>query len=169
MAIEREHRIAREQPLEALQVRRFGDVLVETGVDRGLDVRVLAVAAQGDEPCRQVVAVLPNPAGEIEPAHDRQTEIDEREIDEINAKLAPSAGTCMVMGTASTMALCTEALGMMLPGGACPPAVMDQERRFLEALQAASYWERGGDILIIFDGERRQRLRFSAVLPGVRR
>ncbi len=27
----------------------------------------------------------------------------------------PSAGTCMVMGTASTMALCTEALGMMLP------------------------------------------------------
>lgn len=49
---------------------------------------------------------------------------------------------------------------------ACPPAVMDQERRFLEALQAASYWERGGDILIIFDGERRQRLRLSAVLPS---
>jgi putative lipoprotein len=48
---------------------------------------------------------------------------------------------------------------------ACPPAVMDQERRFLEALQAASYWERRGDILIIFDGERRQRLRLLAVLP----
>jgi uncharacterized membrane protein len=44
---------------------------------------------------------------------------------------------------------------------------MDQEQRFLEALQAASYWERGGDILIIFDGERRQRLRLSAaVLPS---
>lgn len=51
---------------------------------------------------------------------------------------------------------------------ACPPAVMDQERRFLEALQAASYWERGGDILIIFDGERRQRLRLSAVSASPR-
>ncbi|HKU69278.1 MAG TPA: dihydroxy-acid dehydratase, partial [Burkholderiales bacterium] len=63
----------------------------------------------------------------------RATEIDEREINEINAKLAPSAGTCMVMGTASTMALCTEALGMMLPGGACPPAVMAERMRHAEA------------------------------------
>jgi len=63
----------------------------------------------------------------------RAGEVDEREIGEINAKLAPSAGTCMVMGTASTMALCTEALGMMLPGGACPPAVMAERMRHAEA------------------------------------
>jgi dihydroxy-acid dehydratase len=63
----------------------------------------------------------------------RASEIDEREINDINAKLAPSAGTCMVMGTASTMALCTEALGMMLPGGACPPAVMAERMRHAEA------------------------------------
>jgi dihydroxy-acid dehydratase len=63
----------------------------------------------------------------------RAAEIDEREIAEVNAKLAPSAGTCMVMGTASTMALCTEALGMMLPGGACPPAVMAERMRHAEA------------------------------------
>jgi dihydroxy-acid dehydratase len=63
----------------------------------------------------------------------RANEIGEREINEINAKLAPSAGTCMVMGTASTMALCTEALGMMLPGGACPPAVMAERMRHAEA------------------------------------
>ena len=63
----------------------------------------------------------------------RAGEIDEREINEVNAKLAPSAGTCMVMGTASTMALCTEALGMMLPGGACPPAVMAERMRHAEA------------------------------------
>jgi dihydroxy-acid dehydratase len=63
----------------------------------------------------------------------RAKEIDEREINEVNAKLAPSAGTCMVMGTASTMALCTEALGMMLPGGACPPAVMAERMRHAEA------------------------------------
>jgi dihydroxy-acid dehydratase len=63
----------------------------------------------------------------------RAAEIGEREINEIGAKLAPSAGTCMVMGTASTMALCTEALGMMLPGGACPPAVMAERMRHAEA------------------------------------
>jgi heat shock protein HslJ len=50
----------------------------------------------------------------------------------------------------------------------CPPAVMDQERRFLDALQAAASWERGGDILLIFDGERRQRLRLSALPPSPR-
>lgn len=37
-------------------------------------------------------------------------------------ELAPTAGTCSVMGTASTMACVTEALGLMLPGGAAPPA-----------------------------------------------
>jgi len=63
----------------------------------------------------------------------RAGEIDQQEIDAVNAKLAPSAGTCMVMGTASTMALCTEALGMMLPGGACTPAVMSERMRHAEA------------------------------------
>jgi len=42
----------------------------------------------------------------------------------------------MVMGTASTMALCTEALGMMLPGGACIPAVMAERMRNAEATGA---------------------------------
>jgi len=63
----------------------------------------------------------------------RATEISEQEIGEINNKLAPSAGTCMVMGTASTMALCTEAMGMMLPGGSCVPAVMADRLRQAEA------------------------------------
>ena len=51
---------------------------------------------------------------------------------------------------------------------ACAPALMDQEQRFLVALQAAASWERSGDILIIFDGERRQRLRLCAVAPPPR-
>jgi dihydroxy-acid dehydratase len=63
----------------------------------------------------------------------RAGEIDAQEIHAVNARLAPSAGTCMVMGTASTMALCTEALGMMLPGGACIPAVMSERLRHAEA------------------------------------
>jgi dihydroxy-acid dehydratase len=63
----------------------------------------------------------------------RAGEIGEREIGEVESKLVPSAGTCMVMGTASTMALCAEALGMMLPGGACIPAVMSERLRHAEA------------------------------------
>ena len=66
----------------------------------------------------------------------RAGEIDEREINEVNAKLAPTAGTCMVMGTASTMALCTEAMGMMLAGGASIPAVMADRIRNAEATGA---------------------------------
>ncbi|HBB85610.1 MAG TPA: dihydroxy-acid dehydratase, partial [Sulfitobacter sp.] len=66
----------------------------------------------------------------------RAGEIDEREIEEINGKLAPGAGTCMVMGTASTMALVSEAMGMMLPGGASIPAVHADRLRHAEATGA---------------------------------
>ncbi len=38
--------------------------------------------------------------------------------------IARSAGTCMTMGTASTMACVTEAMGFSLPGAASVPAVM---------------------------------------------
>jgi dihydroxy-acid dehydratase len=48
--------------------------------------------------------------------------VGEEEINAINAALAPTAGHCMVMGSASTMAVCSEAMGMMLPGGAAIPA-----------------------------------------------
>jgi dihydroxy-acid dehydratase len=66
----------------------------------------------------------------------RAAEIDDEEINEVNSKLCPTAGTCMVMGTASTMALCSEALGMMLPGGAAIPAVLAERMRNAEATGA---------------------------------
>jgi dihydroxy-acid dehydratase len=62
----------------------------------------------------------------------RAGELSDDEIDEVNAELAPTIGSCGVMGTASTMALATEALGMMLPGGACVPAVHAERRRLAE-------------------------------------
>jgi len=62
----------------------------------------------------------------------RATEISQDEIEEITNNLVPSAGTCGVMGTASTMACITEALGMMLPGGATIPAVMADRLRHAE-------------------------------------
>ena len=66
----------------------------------------------------------------------RAGEIDAQELNEVNAKLAPTAGTCMVMGTASTMACCAEALGMMLPQGAAIPAVHAERLRHAEATGA---------------------------------
>jgi len=53
----------------------------------------------------------------------RRGEIDRDTIDRAESQLAPTSGTCGVMGTASTMACLTEALGLMLPGGASVPAV----------------------------------------------
>lgn len=52
----------------------------------------------------------------------RAGRVEESELDQINQALAPTDGHCMVMGTASSMAVCAEALGMMLPGGAAIPA-----------------------------------------------
>jgi len=62
----------------------------------------------------------------------RAGEIDADEIEQITDQLVPSTGTCCVMGTASTMALVTEALGMMLPGGAAIPATVADRRRHAE-------------------------------------
>ena len=55
--------------------------------------------------------------------------LGETEINEISGHLMPTSGTCMVMGTASTMACISEALGMMLPGGASIPAVNSDRMR----------------------------------------
>ena len=44
-------------------------------------------------------------------------------------RLMPSHGTCMVMGTASTMACISEVLGFMLPGSASIPAVHSEALR----------------------------------------
>ena len=49
-------------------------------------------------------------------------ELSNGEIAEIESTLFNTAGTCTVMGTASTMALMAETLGMALPGAASPPA-----------------------------------------------
>jgi dihydroxy-acid dehydratase len=62
----------------------------------------------------------------------RAGELTDQQINEVNSELAPTIGFCGVMGTASTMALATEALGMMLPGGATVPAVHAERRRLAE-------------------------------------
>ena len=63
----------------------------------------------------------------------RAGEIDQAGIDKIESRLVTTAGTCAVMGTASTMACITEALGMALPGTAAIPATHADRLRASEA------------------------------------
>jgi dihydroxy-acid dehydratase len=63
----------------------------------------------------------------------RAGEVSESGIDEIEGNLATTAGTCAVMGTASTMACIAETLGMTLPDTAAIPAVHADRLRAAEA------------------------------------
>lgn len=60
------------------------------------------------------------------------------EIDEAEGRLVTTAGTCAVMGTASTMAAIAEAIGMTLPGTAAIPAVHADRLRAAEATGVAA-------------------------------
>jgi dihydroxy-acid dehydratase len=63
----------------------------------------------------------------------RSGKVSSSEIEFIEGNLATTAGTCAVMGTASTMASIAEALGMALPGSAAIPAVHADRLRAAEA------------------------------------
>jgi dihydroxy-acid dehydratase len=63
----------------------------------------------------------------------RAGQLSRAEIEGIEGNLATTAGTCAVMGTASTMACLVEALGMALPGTAAIPAVHADRLRAAEA------------------------------------
>ena len=114
------------------------------GCDKTVPAQLMA-AASADIPSIQVVTgpMLSGTHGEerIGACTDcrrfwgeyRGGRIDEEEINEIEGRLVPTAGTCGVMGTASTMACMVEALGMMLPGGATIPAVAADRLRHAEA------------------------------------
>lgn len=62
----------------------------------------------------------------------RAGEIDRAKLERSRDRLTPTPGTCMVMGTASTMACIAETLGFVLPGGASIPAVLSERLRFGE-------------------------------------
>jgi dihydroxy-acid dehydratase len=68
----------------------------------------------------------------------RAGEVGDREISEVEGQLAVTAGTCAVMGTASTMACIAEALGLILPGTAAIPAVHADRLRAAEATGTAA-------------------------------
>ena len=62
----------------------------------------------------------------------RSETITEQEIHKVEGRLATTAGTCPIMGTASTMACVAESLGLALPGSAAIPAVNSDRLRAAE-------------------------------------
>jgi len=135
MAMETEEMI-RAQPMDA--------VIVIGGCDKTLPAQVMA-AISADLPT-VVIPVGPMVVGHHKGevlgactdcrrlwAKYRAGEIDDGEIDAVNARLAPSVGTCMVMGTASTMACMIEVMGLALPTSATIPAPHAERFRLAEA------------------------------------
>jgi dihydroxy-acid dehydratase len=135
MAMDTEEMI-RAQPMDA--------VIVIGGCDKTLPAQIMA-AVSADLPT-VVIPVGPMVVGHYKGevlgactdcrrlwAKYRSGEIDEAEIEAVNGRLAPSVGTCMVMGTASTMACITETLGLSLPMSATIPAPHAERFRLAEA------------------------------------
>ena len=135
MAMDTEEMI-RAQPMDA--------VVVIGGCDKTLPAQVMA-AASVNLPTIVVPTgpmVVGHHRGEVLGActdcrrfwaQHRAGTVDVAEIELISGRLAPSVGTCMVMGTASTMACIIEALGLALPMSAAAPAVLADRRRIAEA------------------------------------
>jgi dihydroxy-acid dehydratase len=135
MSIDVEEMI-RAQPMDA--------VVLVGGCDKTVPAQLMG-AASADVPAVQLIAGPMMPTsfhGERLGActdcrrfwaMHRAGKVDEKGIDEVEGNLATTAGTCAVMGTASTMASIAEALGMALPGTAAIPAVHADRLRAAEA------------------------------------
>ena len=135
MSIDVEEMI-RAQPMDA--------VVLVGGCDKTVPAQLMG-AASADRPAVQLLAGPMMPTsfrGERLGActdcrrfwaMHRAGTVDARGIEEIEGNLATTAGTCAVMGTASTMAAIAEALGMALPGTAAIPAVHADRLRAAEA------------------------------------
>lgn len=124
------------QPMDA--------VVLLGGCDKTLPAQIMG-AASADRPAI-VVTAGPMLTGRFEGARlgactdcrrfwseHRAGTIDAARMEAIQGELFPSTGTCMVMGTASTMAALTEALGLTLPGMAAIPAPLSRRLRLAEA------------------------------------
>ena len=134
MSIDTEEMI-RAQPMDA--------VVLIGGCDKTVPAQLMG-AASANVPCVQLVTgsmLTGSHQGERVGActdcrrywgRYRAEEIDADEISRVNNQLVASVGTCSVMGTASTMACVTEALGIQVPGGAAPPAVTADRIRVAE-------------------------------------
>ena len=135
MALDTEEMI-RAQPMDA--------VVLVGGCDKTLPAQLMG-AASADIPAIVVPTgpmLVGHHRGEVLGActdcrrlwaQHRAGAIDADEMEVVSGRLAPTKGTCMVMGTASTVASMVEALGMCLPGGGTCPATHADRLRIAEA------------------------------------
>ena len=118
---------------EAITAQPMDGVVLVGGCDKTVPGQLMA-AVSADRPAVQVVAgpmMTGSWRGERLGActdcrrlwglH-RAGELDADEIDDVKGELCPTGGTCMVMGTASTMACLAEALGVTVAHSATAPA-----------------------------------------------
>jgi dihydroxy-acid dehydratase len=128
---------------EMLRAQPLDGVVLLAGCDKTVPAQLMA-AASVDLPAIMVLAG-PMLAGRYQGqrlgactdcrrywADFRAGKVTEEQLSVLEGALCPSTGTCMVMGTASTMAALTEALGMTLPGGAAIPAPLSERVRHAE-------------------------------------
>jgi dihydroxy-acid dehydratase len=113
------------------------------GCDKTVPAQLMA-AASADIPCVQLVTgpmlATPYQGERLSACTDcrrywaayRAGRVERARIAEIEGRLATTAGTCGVMGTASTMACLAETLGFMPPGAASIPAVHADRLRAAE-------------------------------------
>ncbi|WP_099204038.1 dihydroxy-acid dehydratase [Scatolibacter rhodanostii] len=67
-------------------------------------------------------------------------EITEEELTEYKLSACPSCGACSFMGTASTMQIMAEALGLMLPGSALLPATSQDLQKIAKEAGEQAVW-----------------------------
>ena len=128
---------------EMLRGQPLDGVVLLAGCDKTVPAQLMA-AASVDLPAIMVLAG-PMLAGRYQGARlgactdcrkywseHRAGAISDEQLAVVEGALCPSTGTCMVMGTASTMAALTETLGMTLPGGAAIPAPLSERVRHAE-------------------------------------
>jgi dihydroxy-acid dehydratase len=135
MAIDTEEMI-RAQPMDA--------VVLIGGCDKTVPAQLMA-AVSVDIPAVQLITgpmLVGYHRGEMLGActdcrrlwgEHRAGAMDQDEVEIVSGRLAPTLGTCMVMGTASTMACLAEALGIALPGTGSIPATHADRIRAAEA------------------------------------
>jgi dihydroxy-acid dehydratase len=128
--------MVRAQPMDA--------VVLIGGCDKTVPAQLMG-AASADVPAIQLVTgpmmAMPYRGERVGACTDcrrfwakfRAGEVSDEGIDEIEGNLATTAGTCAVMGTASTMACVAEGMGMTLPDTATIPAVHADRIRAAEA------------------------------------
>jgi dihydroxy-acid dehydratase len=129
---------------EMIRAQPIDGVVLLGGCDKTIPAQLMG-AASADVPAI-VVSAGPMLSGRYDHQHlgactdcrrfwveYRAGTLSSDELDVIEGALCPSTGHCMVMGTASTMASLTEALGMALPGCAAIPAPLSERMRMAEA------------------------------------